>query len=75
MRNANAQNSHKNTLPCPLESAPPPPMYCPMAELNPRRNHTFITSKRSWEPTMRHQLRNTCEVAFEAPMEKARGDV
>ena len=62
-------------LPCPLESAPPFPTYCPMDELNARKNQTFITSKSIWEPTIRHQLRNTWTVALDAPMEKASGDV
>ena len=40
-----------------------------------RRNQTFIMSRISWEPTMRHQERNTEFVSFESPMAKARGEV
>lgn len=69
MRKAKAQNSQRKMLPFPLLSAPPFPMNCPTEVLNPRRNQTFMVSSRSCEPTIRHQLLNTGEVALEAPME------
>ena len=34
-----------------------------------------MTRSSSWEPTILHQDRNTVFVAFELPMENARGDV
>ena len=51
------------------------PMNCPIELLKALRNHTFITSSRSCEPTMRHHDLNTLLVAFEAPIEYASGDV
>ena len=50
-------------------------MNCPMEEEKPLRNQTFITSRSSWEPTIRHQDLNTFPVLLEAPMENAKGDV
>ena len=59
----------------PVESAPPLPINAPTAVLKARRNQTFMTSSRSCEPTIRHQERNTLLVDFEAPMQKASGEV
>ena len=43
-------------------------MNWPTDELKARRNHTLSTRSSSWEPTIRHQLWKTREVALDAPM-------
>jgi hypothetical protein len=47
----------------------------PTIEVNSRRHHAFISSKKNWPPSIRHQLLKIFPVDWLAPMEKAAGAV
>ena len=47
----------------------------PTIEVNSRRHHAFIRSKKNWPPSIRHQLLKIFPVDWLAPMEKAAGAV
>ena len=50
-------------------------MKAPTIEVNSRRHHAFIRSKKNWPPSIRHQLLKIFPVDWLAPMEKAAGAV
>lgn len=47
----------------------------PTIEVNSRRHHAFIRSKKNWPPSIRHQLLKIFPVDWLAPMESCRGCV
>ena len=42
-------------------------------DVNSRRHHAFITSKKSWPPNIRHQDLKMLDVDWEEPVAKAIG--